>query len=117
MILKRSWNSCKSNFSSKRKQELRYLDDSNESQPIGYDGDGLEGKDETKIGVGAAVLPAAEGGGEELDGDAVRLGDDGGESVVGEERVGRTADANKVVVAGLIGEGSPLKGFIYGVRS
>lgn len=84
--------------------------------PIGHGGDGLEGLDEGAIGVGAAVLPAAEGGGEELaTAAAVGLGDDGREASVGEEGIGGPTDTVGVVVAGLVGEGAPLGGLVDGV--
>lgn len=84
--------------------------------PIGHGGDAFEGDDESAVGVGAAILPAAEWGGEELAGGAVRPGDDGGEAAVSEKRVGGPANTHGVVVAGLVGEGSPLGGFVDGVR-
>lgn len=87
-----------------------------EEGPVGHVGDGAEGEDEGAVGVGAAVLPPAEGGGEELPLGAVGLGDDGGEAAVGEERVGRAADTDGVVVAGLVGERPPLGGLVDGVR-
>jgi hypothetical protein len=65
---------------------------------------------------GAAVLPPAEGGGEEVALGAVGLGDDGGEAAVGEERVGGADDADGVVVVGLVGKGTPLGGLVDGVR-
>lgn len=84
--------------------------------PIGHGGDAFEGHDESAVGVGAAVLPAAKWWGEELAGGAVRLGDDGGKSAVGEQWVGWSANTHGVVVAGLVSEGSPLGGFVDGVR-
>ena len=82
--------------------------------PVGHGGDGLEGDDEGAIRVGAAVLPATEGGGEELAATsaAVGLGDDGGEAAVGEEGVGGPADTIGIVVTGLVGEGTPLRGLV-----
>ena len=87
-----------------------------EEGPVGHVGDGAEGEDEGAVGVGAAVLPPAEGGGEELPLGAVGLGDDGGEAAVGEERVGRAANTDGIVVAGLVGERPPLGGLVDGVR-
>jgi len=84
--------------------------------PVSHVGDGAEGEDEGSVGVGAAVLPPAEGGGEELALRAVGLGDDGGEAAIGEERVGGAADTDGVVVVGLVGEGAPLGGLVDGVR-
>lgn len=83
--------------------------------PVGHGGDVAEGKEEGAVGVGAAVLPSAEGGGEEVALGAVGLRDDGGEAAVGEKRVGGPADADGVVVAGLVGEGPPLGGLVDGV--
>lgn len=83
--------------------------------PIGHGGDGLEGEDEATVGVRAAVLPAAEGGGEELAGGTVGLGDDGGEATVGEEGVGGATDTDGIVVVGLVGEDTPLGALVDGV--
>ena len=47
--------------------------------------EGLEGKDDAMVGVGATVLPAIEGRGEELTEGAIGVGDGGGEATVGEE--------------------------------
>jgi hypothetical protein len=84
--------------------------------PVRHVGDGSEGEFEGSVGVGAAVLPPAEGGREEVALRAVGLGDDGGEPAVGEERVGGPADTDGVVVVGLVGEGTPLGGLVDGVR-
>jgi hypothetical protein len=84
--------------------------------PVGHVGDGAEGEDEGSVGVGAAVLPPAEGGREEIALRTVGLSDDGGEPAVREERVGGPADTDGVVVVGLVGEGTPLGGLVDGVR-
>jgi hypothetical protein len=84
--------------------------------PVGHVSDGAEGEDEGSVGVGAAVLPPAEGGGEEIALRTVGLSDDGGEPAVREERVGGPADTDGVVVVGLVGEGTPLGGLVDGVR-
>ncbi|KAI6680986.1 hypothetical protein NL676_034867 [Syzygium grande] len=79
------------------------------------DWDGI-GLDEVTVRVGAVALPLVEGGIEELAEGAVGLGDDSGEAAVGEEGVVEPADADGVVVVGLVGEGLPLGGLVNGVH-
>ena len=67
------------------------------------------------IGVRATSLPLAERGGQETRGSAIGLRYDGGEPAVGEERVHRAANSGRVVVVGLVREGSPLRGLVDGV--
>ena len=67
------------------------------------------------IGVRATSLPLAERGGQETRGSAIGLRYDGGEPTVGEKRVHRAANSGRVVVVGLVREGSPLRGLVDGV--
>lgn len=84
--------------------------------PIRHGSDGLEGDNQSPIRIGAAILPPTERRRQELSAGAVGLGDYRRKASVGEERIGRSADTDGVVVAGLIGERPPLGGLINGVR-
>ncbi|GMN55374.1 hypothetical protein TIFTF001_024495 [Ficus carica] len=84
--------------------------------PIRHGSDGLEGEYQSPIRIGAAILPPTERRRQELAGGAVGLGDHGGETSVGEERIRRTTDTDGVVVAGFVSEGPPLGGLVDGVR-
>lgn len=87
-----------------------------DGRPVGHGGNCAEGDDEGSVGIGAAVLPPSQGRGQEIGLDAVGLRNDGGEAAVREERVGGAADTDGVVVAGLVGEGSPLRRLVDAVR-
>ncbi|KOM30864.1 hypothetical protein LR48_Vigan01g041900 [Vigna angularis] len=69
-----------------------------------------------RLGVGTAILPAIEGGGEEHAAVAVGLGDDSRQAVIREKRVKGTADTVGVVVSRLVGEAMPLGGLVNGVE-
>ncbi|KOM57282.1 hypothetical protein LR48_Vigan11g031400 [Vigna angularis] len=68
--------------------------------------------DEGAVGVGIAVLPTTEGGGEELATTAFGHSDDSRQAAIREKRVKGTAYTVGVVVARLVGEGTPLGGLV-----
>lgn len=84
--------------------------------PIRHGSNCFKSQNQAAIRIRAAILPATERRRQEFAGSPIRLGDDGGEAAVGQERVGGAADTDGVVVAGFVGEGTPLGGLVDGVR-
>ncbi|KAG2324104.1 hypothetical protein Bca52824_006832 [Brassica carinata] len=81
-----------------------------------HGGDGFKGLDQPTLSTTVTILPSPEIIRQEIPGGAVGLGDDGGESAIGEERVGGTTNTVWIAVGGLVGEGTPLGGLVDGVR-
>ncbi|KAG2267264.1 hypothetical protein Bca52824_061819 [Brassica carinata] len=84
--------------------------------PVRHGGDGFKGLDQPTLSTTVTILPSPEIIRQEIPGGAVGLGDDGGESAIGEERVGGTTNTVWIAVGGLVGEGTPLGGLVDGVR-
>lgn len=85
------------------------------SLPIRHGGNRSKSLDEISLRVSSKVLPASQRTRQELTRRSIRLRNDCTQSGVGQERVGRSADTDRVIVAGLVGKSSPLGGLVDGM--